>query len=200
MPDTSHFSHHFFSDFNHNRDGIYTFDYSHTTMANIEDVKLNFNFNYGIFLGLDEGSEVTLNNVEASYNEDVGLYFDTLKDTTQDPPADVILKGTNSVIGNKGIAGFYVSTDINAVVSRGATLNAYNNTKFGVVVVDPSTLTVKKGGAVNACGSGNDVDLVGLENSSIFPISGKGYTCDSVLDANNEFTSCENPCPVCALN
>ena len=171
----------------------------------MEDVKTNFNSVDGIFLGLGADSEVTLNNVEASYNAYGSLYgrgvhVDASVDS-QDPPAELVLKGTNSVIGNKGSNGYglYAEDNINVVVSRGATLNAYNNTGNGVQLAgtdSTSTLTVKKGGAVNACG--NYVDLDGGGSSSFFPSDGKRYTCDDdVANNGNGFTSCENTCPVC---
>lgn len=175
----------------------------------MEDVESNFNWRSGITLNLGEGSEVTLNNAEVSYNEYISLPGDkaglavfTLAGS-QDPPAELILKGTNSVIGNKG-SGLRTSgdDDINVVVSLGATLNAYNNTSIGVKLVrNPNSLTVKNGGAVNACGNSIIViDLFGQGSSSFFPISGERYTCDGVVNNGNGFTSCENTCPVCALN
>ena len=87
---------------------------------------------------------------------------------------------------------------MDVVVSRGATLNAYNNTDGVLVDIDSSdsTLTVEKGGAVIACG--NNGDLVGPGTVTFFPTSGKRYTCNSVANANG-FT-CENTCPVCPPN
>lgn len=91
---------------------------------------------------------------------------------------------------------------MDVVVSRGATLNAYNNAEEGVYVTpnsSGSTLTVEKGGAVIACG--NDDDLVGpgtVSSDLFFPTSGKRYSCDSVANGNG-FT-CDNTCPVCAPN
>ena len=190
----SHSLHHFSSDFHHNAHGIVIGESEATVKANMEDVKSNFNGQLGISLRLGEGSDVTLNNVEASYNaydnhSFGGLYVDTF--------ADVILKGTNSFIGNKGTYGLSAFGNIKIVVSRGATLNAYNNTGNGVLLSNTTpTLTVKKRGAVNACG--NDVDLDGPGSSSFFPSDGKRYTCDDVVDNGNGFTSCDNTCPVCA--
>ena len=198
----SHSSHHFFSEFHHNRDGIPIVEFGATVTANMEDVKSNFNSFDGIFLGLGGDSEVTLNNVEASYNSYGssygGVYVDTLL-SPQDNNAELILNGTNTVIGNE-VYGFYARRDVNVVVSRGATLNAYDNTGNGVQLDETtSSLTVKNGGAVNACG--NDGDLVGPGSSSFFPSDGKHYTCDDdVVDNGNGFTSCENTCPVCTLN
>ena len=203
----SHSSHHCFSALNHNRYGILISELDATVKVDIEDVKTNFNKGDGIFLDLGADSEVTLNNVEARYNGydgslyGGGVYVDTYKDPTVVPPAELILKGTNSVIGNQGNYGLYVSEDVNVVVSRGASLNAYINTGNGVQLADTTpTLTVKKGGAVNACGnSGNDLD--GPGSSSFFPSDGKRYTCDDgVANNGNGFTSCDNTCPVCALN
>ncbi len=67
-----------------------------------------------------------------------------------------------------------------------------------------ATLTVK-GGALNACGNGNDAfyhpntDIggatAGPSTDQFFPASGKHYTCDIVVDANG--FECKNQCPVC---
>ena len=193
-----------FSEFNHNRYGIVINEYDATVTANMEDVKSNFNRFDGILLDLGEDSEVTLNNVEASYNSydlDGESGYSGVYAYADASPAVLILKGTNSVIGNKDGDGYgFYADDINVVVSRGATLNAYNNTGNGVQLAGSTpTLTVKKGGAVNVCG--NDVvDLVGSGSSSFFPSDGKRYTCDDVVDNGSGFSSCENPCPVCALN
>ena len=174
----------------------------------MEDVKTSFNIWDGIVLRLGEGSKVTLNKVEGSYNGYDGYGGGGVNAAASpNSQAELILKGTNSFIGNTGSLdtyGLYAEDNINVVVSRGATLNAYNNTGVGVwfyvgsLVHGPSTLTVKKGGAVNACSNGG-YDLVDVVSPpSFFPTSGDGYTCDRVLDTNNEFTACENTCPVCA--
>ena len=195
----------------------------------MEDVELNFNAHDGIEFYVYEGSEVTLNNVEAKYNgwgenwQGYGLFADT--DTNyspEDPPTKVILKGTNSFSGNTG-EGFYMTYLFDVVVSRGATLNAYNNTLNGVTLYTnnatkfPVSLTVENGGAVNACGNGDEdngaVDIrggcdpcvgdrPGGSTNVFLPTSGKRYTCGSVAIDDlvaNGFT-CENTCPSCALS
>jgi hypothetical protein len=197
---------HYFSYFHHNRNGIVHNGLSPTSKVNIEHVKSNFNIREGILWGLYQGLEVTLNNVEANYNGDDGVVVDAFSSITSTSAAKVILKGANSVNGN-GRDGFKIDAPgkvgMDVVVSRGATLNAYNNTEVGVRVkpdASGSTLTVEKGGAVIACGNGADLVGPGTVTSdySFFPTSGKRYTCDSVANANG-FT-CDNTCPVCALN
>jgi hypothetical protein len=194
---------HYFSYFHHNLYGIDHIGLSPTSKVNIEHVKSNFNIVDGILWAPYQGLEVTLNNVEANYNGEDGVVASTLSSTSTSA-AKVILKGVNSVNGNQR-DGFKIIRPkqkegrMDVVVSRGATLNAYNNAEDGVGVdIDSyssgSTLTVEKGGAVIACG--NVDDLVGPD--FFFPTSGKRYTCNSVADANG-FT-CENTCPVCAQN
>ena len=196
----------------------------------MEDVELNFNARDGIEFEVYEGSEITLNNVESKYNGwgvysgGYGLFADTYY-SPEDPfaPAKVILKGTNSFSGNKG-EGFYMTYLFDVVVSRGATLNAYNNTLNGVTLYTnnatefPVSLTVENGGAVNACGNGDEdngaVDIrggcdpcvgdrPGGSTNVFLPTSGKRYTCGSVaIDdvANANGFTCENTCPSCALS
>jgi hypothetical protein len=172
----------------------------------MEDVKSDFNVNTGIRLNLREGSEVTMKYAEASYNGLVstanGLEVAFPPFPPDSPPAKVILKDTNSFIGNKGDGAKFSHAEV--FVSRGATLNAYNNNKFGVWLDSfvgstvPVSLTVERGGAVNACGNAWN-DLYGLGPGRFvnvyFPTSGKGYTCDSVDDANG--FECKNECPIC---
>jgi hypothetical protein len=203
---------HYFSYFHHNLYGIEHFDLSPTSKVNIEHVKSNFNIRDGILWAPYQGLEVTLNNVEANYNVKDGVLAYTSYSITSTSAAKVILKGANSVNGNQR-DGFEVVGDgaMDVVVSRGATLNAYNNAEDGVRVRPDasgySTLTVEKGGAVNACGNGDEPGRITRSGSyedirgpasnvdAFFPTSGKRYTCNSVADANG-FT-CENTCPVC---
>jgi len=208
---------HYFSYFHHNRIGINHVGLSPTSkVINIEHVKSNFNIRDGILWAPDQGLEVTLNNVEANYNGQAGVSTYTFSSTSTSA-AKVILKGVNSVNGNQR-DGFEIDAPrgskggrMDVVVSRGATLNAYNNAEDGVLVrpdASGSTLTVEKGGAVIACGNGDEPgritrsesyeDIRGPANvDAFFPTSGKRYTCDS---ANANGFTCENTCPVCAPN
>ena len=84
------------------------------------------------------------------------------------------------------------------VVVKGGVLNAFNNKYYGVhIKSSSSTLTVKKGGEVNACGN-QQFDIVDSrdEADQFFPASGKGFTCNTEKDTN-EF-ECRNECPDCA--
>jgi len=195
---------HYFSYFHHNLYGIDHIDLSPTSKVNIEHVKSNFNIGVGILWAPYQGLEVTLNNVEANYNVKDGVLAYTSYSITSTSAAKVILKGVNSVNGNQR-DGFKIIPPktkegrMDVVVSRGATLNAYNNAEDGVDIDSSgSTLTVEKGGAVIACGNGDDLVGPASNVDAFFPTSGKRYTCNSVADANG-FT-CENTCPVCTPN
>ena len=204
------FSFYFVSYFHHNKWGVgMGGPLSVTTSSKIDmkNVKSNYNIRFGFEFALPEGSEMTMDNVEASYNGDYGMNL-VAKDYTGDDTAKVSFKfkGINSFVGN-GDDGLQVAAVLGSgygkssvIVSKRAELNAYNNSSDGLNLESPiTTLTVKKGGAVNACGN-NGNDIVGSGDAvddQFFPDNGAHYSCGSVSNTNADNFACGNTCPVC---
>ncbi len=135
-----------------------------------------------------------MSNVEASYNGARGngsgdgiLHYTGPKLT---------FKGDNYFNGNSR-HGFQSIFAVIEIEVKGGVLNAFNNRKDGVhMTSSSSTLTVKKGGEVNACGN-QQSDIVGSNGADQYlPASGKGFTCNTEKDTKG--FECRNECPDCA--
>lgn len=143
-----------------------------TSKIYFKDVKFNSNAGVaGLRLPLSGHSEVTMENVEASYNVgdtpdpdyDVAygaLFLFIAIPGPEDHVARVIFKGKNSFNNNAGtgLELQMAGVDSEIVVSKKSQLNVDENGYNGLSLVQfeeglTTKFLVEKGGAVNACGN-----------------------------------------------
>ena len=189
-----------------------------TATLHLKNVKSNFNSEAGIELNLSGDSQVTLNNVEASYTTNAwsyGIAIAFLPEQSNQPK--VTFKGVNNFNENRNY-GIYIVSDTylsSVQVSKGAVLNANKNYNVGLFLDTgvgtvsapyPPTFTIEKGGAVNACACGNGQidpsadDIMSLNDGGGLPFTlvdeskSNSLTCDSI--EGEGWPDCK-PCPDC---
>lgn len=179
-----------------------------TTTLHMKNVKSKFNEVAGIKLILSGDSQVTLNNVDASYTTNEGSDGFDIHFVGDSSQQRVTLKGVNNFNENS-YRGFRITSETymsSVLVSKGSVLNANKNGIEGLILdvfpgssVYAPTFTIEKGGAVNACGNGGD-DIVNQNNNGGKPLTlvddskSNSLTCDSIK--GDGWPDCK-PCPDC---